>query len=161
MDRGITVSEVYRVRQAGQADIAAVAPLFDRYRMFYGQTSDLAGAVDFLRERTARGESVILVAEMEGETQPMGFTQLYPIFSSISMRHAWILNDLFVDEAYRQRGVARNLMEAAKVYAEQSGAKGLELATARDNLSAQRLYEALGYERDDAFFHYAYTIRKS
>ena len=149
------------VRQASLADIPVVAPLFDRYRMFYGQVSNVEGAAAYLQERTERGESVILMAITEESEQVAGFVQLYPSFSSISMRRAWILNDLFVDQEFRQRGVARQLMEAARAFAEQTGAKGLRLSTAKDNYTAQRLYESLGYERDEAFWHYEYRIRSN
>ncbi|WP_020619646.1 GNAT family N-acetyltransferase [Paenibacillus daejeonensis] len=147
------------VRQASLADIPVVAPLFDRYRMFYGQASNVEGAAAYLQARTEQGESVILMAVAQEGEQVAGFVQLYPSFSSISMRSTWILNDLYVDEAFRQRGVARQLMEAARVYAEQTGAKGLGLSTAKDNYTAQRLYESLGYERDEAFLHYSYQIK--
>lgn len=141
-------------------DIPAVALLFDQYRSFYGQASDVEGAVAYLQERTERGESVIFIVVAEDSEQVAGFVQLYPSFSSISMRSAWILNDLYVDQDFRQQGVARQLMEAARAFAEQTGAKGLGLSTGKDNRTAQRLYESLGYERDEAFWHYSFSIKK-
>ncbi|WP_028558773.1 GNAT family N-acetyltransferase [Paenibacillus pinihumi] len=146
------------LRQATTADAAAVAVLFDQYRIFYGQQTDIAGAEAYLQERLERGESVIFVA-WDGETgQAAGFTQLYPTFSSISMQASWILNDLYVPEAFRQRGIARQLMNTAKHFAASTGAKGLALSTGINNNTAQRLYESLGYERDEDFYHYFYTV---
>lgn len=142
------------IRQATTDDIGRLAALFDAYRQFYARPSDLAMSREFISQRLQRDESVIFLAEEEGET--LGFVQLYPVFSSTSPRpgRLWLLNDLFVTPAARGRGVGRHLMDRARRLAEETGACGLELATARTNHNAQALYESLGYRRDDDFFHY-------
>lgn len=141
-----------RVRAAEIVDLDSVAALFDRYRQFYGQPSDIAGARDFINSRLSRGESMIFLAEREGRA--VGFTQLYPSFSSVSMGPILILNDLFVGEEARGQGVGRALLAAAAAYGKEKGALRLALSTARDNVTAQRLYEAEGWLRDSAYFHY-------
>jgi GNAT superfamily N-acetyltransferase len=133
-----------------------VAPLFDDYRQFYGQTTDLEGARQFLFERLQRGESVIF-AVIEGENA-LGFTQLYPSFSSVSMQPIWILNDLFVGEKARRRGIGARLLMAAGDYAVRSGAVRLELSTAVENVTAQALYEQQGWQKDTDFFHYKFEL---
>jgi GNAT superfamily N-acetyltransferase len=145
-----------QIRAAEIADIFRIAPLFNDYRQFYGQASnpDLASA--FIAERLAGGESVILLAE-DDEGDAVGFTQLYPSFSSVSACRIWILNDLFVKPSARGAGIGKALLDAAKAYARTSGARRLDLSTARTN-PAQRLYEANGYVRDDVFIHYSLTI---
>jgi GNAT superfamily N-acetyltransferase len=132
--------------------LGEVAPLFDLYRQFYAQPPDPEGARDFIRERLERGESVIFLARA-GE-RPAGFTQLFPSFSSVSMRRLWILNDLYVAAEARKLGVGEALLERARQWALETRAKGLELATATDNFPAQRLYEKIGWKRDLAFLHY-------
>ena len=99
---------------------------------------------------------ILLASGADGA--PVGFTQLYPFFSSVRLRRVWILNDLFVAPASRRSGVARALMDAARDFARGDGAASLELATERTNTSAQALYDDLGYERDDAYWHYALTL---
>jgi len=74
-----------------------IVGLIDAYRQFYKQSSDVASAYEFLKERFSHGESVIFLA-FEGD-QALGFTQLYPSFSSVSMARVFILNDLFVAQA--------------------------------------------------------------
>ena len=142
------------MRQAGPADVDLVAPLFDAYRQFYRQPSDLALAREFLAERLDRQESVIFLAERDGCA--VGFVQLYPLFSSTAARprRLWLLNDLFVAAAVRGGGVGRALLDRARRLAEETGAVGLELATARTNVGAQRLYQSLGYRLDDQFLRY-------
>lgn len=131
-----------------------ITPLFDGYRQFYQQPSDLTAARSFLRARLSQGESVIFLAEIHGRAA--GFTQLYPSWSSVSMRRLWILNDLFVHPDFRQRGVGEGLLERARQFAIETDAKGLMLETAVDNLPAQRLYERLGWVREVEF--YTYTL---
>jgi len=142
------------VRQAGSGDVDAVAPLFDAYRQFYQQPSDPALARAFIAERLARSESVIFLAERDG--QAVGFVQLYPLFSSTAARprRLWLLNDLFVSPSARGGGVARALMDRARRLGEETDAAGLELVTARTNAPAQRLYESLGWRQDEEFLRY-------
>jgi ribosomal protein S18 acetylase RimI-like enzyme len=144
------------VRQAGLADIDRVAPLFDQYRQFYEQPSDPALSRAFIHERLALLESVIFLAENENG-DAVGFVQLYPLFSSISARRSWMLNDLFVSPAARRSGVASALLNAAKAHAKATGAKSLELSTAHDN-PAQKLYESHGYVRDKIFYYYSLDV---
>ena len=144
------------IRRAVPSDAAVLAPLFDAYRGFYGRSSDLELARRFLIERLTRGESVVLFA-VDGNT-PRGFTQLYPLFSSLRCRPIWILSDLFVRPEHRGNGVARRLMEAAHDFARAQGAAAVELDTAHANTTAQALYESLGYERDLEFRHYVLSL---
>lgn len=145
-----------RIRQAGLDELDKVVPLFDSYRMFYGQDSDVEAARQFLLSRMAHGESVILLA-WRGR-QALGFCQLYPSFSSSAMARTFILNDLFVDPRARREGVAGRLLEAAADYAARLGAIGLSLSTAVDNHSAQALYEKHGWQRDLQFFGYELAL---
>lgn len=137
-------------------EVGLVAPLFDQYRVFYRQPSDPALAQAFIAERVANRESVIFLALRDDE--PVGFTQLYPSFSSVSARRTWILNDLYVVPSCRGQGVGSALLERARAHAQETGAKGLGLQTAVDNLNAQRLYEALGYRRSEGFYSYFLAV---
>lgn len=133
-----------------------VAPLFDAYRQFYGKASDLVGAHRFLSERLQRGESVVFAVIDDGKA--LGFTQLYASFSSVSMRSIWILNDLFVVEEARRRGVGAQLLAAARDHAEQTGAVRLQLSTAVNNAKAQALYEQQGWRKETAFLQYEFEL---
>jgi len=145
------------VRCAGPADVHIIAPLFDAYRQFYGLPPDLALCRRYLTARLERDESVVLLATgPEGTT--VGFVQMYPGFSSLSAARTFVLYDLFVDPAARQRGVGRCLMEAAAEEARRRGAVSLVLSTAKTNHRAQRLYESLGWVRDEDFYEYSLRL---
>src|SRR5689334_5293875 len=94
-------------------DVEKIAPLFDQYRQFYKYPSDLNGARRFLRERLQNAGSVVFLA-LADDGVALGFTQLYPSFSSTTLRRLWILNDLFVVPSARKSGVASALMERAR-----------------------------------------------
>lgn len=147
-----------RILRATRETIEPLVPLFDAYRMFYRQESDLAAARSFLRQRTAREESAIFWAASPVDHAPWGFTQLYPSFSSISMKPVWILYDLYVVPGRRRQGVGRALMEHARRFAADSGAHSITLATAFDNVPGQSLYESLGYVRDQEFYYYELSL---
>lgn len=144
------------IRPAGPRDLDALVPLFDAYRVFYASPSDPDAARAFLGARLAAGDSRIFLAFREGRA--VGFTQLYPSFSSLSMKRLWILNDLFVDPSARRTGTGKALMATAEAFARTDGAKGLALATQAGNRIAQGLYDRMGYRRDEEFFHYFLTF---
>ena len=143
-------------RRAGLDDLDLLAPLFDAYRQFYQRPSDPKVARDYLAKRLARGEAVVFLAVEAHDG--LGFTLLYPTFSSLDPGPILILYDLFVTPAARSRGVGRELMECARRYAQETGARRIELSTAVTNRTAQRLYQSLGYQRDEAFYVYALKL---
>ena len=132
--------------------IEDLVPLFDAYRVFYKQPSDLEAARTFLSERLYLGESMIFLAYHEG--RPVGFTQLYPLFSSTSMKRIWLLNDLYVVPDLRGQRIGEQLIQRAADVMRSFGAVRLKLSTQTTNLSGQKLYERVGFVRDTEFYAY-------
>ena len=145
------------VRRATIQDLDRLVPLFDGYRQFYGQQPDLLIARQFLADRLVRSEAVVLIAE-DRDGAAIGFVQLFPTFSSILAAPIYLLSDLFVTPAARRRGVGTQLLNAAAEIARAAGAVRLELSTAITNLPAQRLYDALGWKRDEEFYVYGLSL---
>ena len=144
------------VRQALMPDLDSLVPLVDGYRQFYGRESDAQAARDFLLARFNHSESIIFIA-FEGD-EAVGFTQLYPSFSTVSLARTFIFNDLFVGQQGRRKGVGGKLIAAAVKYAKDLGAIRLTLSTAMTNEAAQALYESAGWVRDDKFFVYHFAV---
>ena len=147
----------FQIQQATVDDLDTLAPLFDGYRQFYGQPADLARGREFLAQRFQQHESLILLAR-NGQGEGVGFTQLYPLFSSVRMVRTYLLNDLFVAPSARRQGVAAALLNAAADHARSLGAASLSLSTALDNAPAQALYESLGWQRDRQFCEYGLSL---
>jgi ribosomal protein S18 acetylase RimI-like enzyme len=147
----------FQIQQGTIHDLDTLVALFDGYRQFYGQPADLARARSFLAERFRQHESLILLAR-DGQDEGLGFTQLYPLFSSVRTVRTYLLNDLFVSLSARRQGVAAALLNAAAEEARSRGAASLSLSTALDNAPAQALYESLGWRRDRQFCEYGLTL---
>jgi ribosomal protein S18 acetylase RimI-like enzyme len=147
----------FTVRKANLSDLAQVSHLFDQYRQFYQQKHDIFLAEKFIEERLKNQESVILIAEQDGDL--LGFCQLYPTFCSVEAAYIATLYDLFVSEDVRNKGVARALMMAATEYAKENHFVRLDLSTAKTNAPAQALYESLGWQRDNCFYQYSIAIK--
>jgi len=134
------------IRRAKKKDMDELSVLFDKYRIFYKQKSDVENARAFLKKRMKRKESVIFVAEEREEL--IGFTQLFPIFSSVSMKRTWLLNDLYINERSRGIGAATKLLDAVKEFGAETNSKWLLLQTAADNFTAQKVYEKNGWVKE-------------
>jgi GNAT superfamily N-acetyltransferase len=144
------------IRRATVADIDVLAPLFDAYRQFYRQRSEPEGARRFLGDRMERDESIVFLA-FDGETA-IGFTQLYPSFSSASMARIFVLNDLFITPEARRGGTGSALLRAAADYGRSAGAVRLMLSTELTNTTAQAAYEKNGWKRDTVFCVYQLAL---
>jgi|TARA_B110000503_G_scaffold37214_1_gene60895 GNAT superfamily N-acetyltransferase len=137
---------MYTLIQANLNHLDDLAVLFDVYRVFYKKETDLDAAKKFLRERLANDQSVIFM--VYNDSRAVGFTQLYPVFSSVNMAAVWLLNDLFVDPVYRGKKIGKQLLEAAQNHCTASGAKGVSLETEQTNVVGNKLYPIMGFEKD-------------
>ena len=146
-----------RTRIATLADLDVIASLFDAYRQFYEQASDLALAKNFIRDRLTNNESVVLLASTEAQ-HVIGFCQLYPTFCSVEAKPIYSLYDLFVKPEERRSGFAKLLLQTAENLATESGKARMDLTTAKSNKSAQAVYESLGWIRDEIFYAYSKTV---
>ncbi|WP_078380602.1 GNAT family N-acetyltransferase [Sutcliffiella halmapala] len=140
------------IHKATLDQLEELGALFDLYRVFYEQQTDIEGAKGFLKERIMNEESVIFLAFDNGIA--VGFTQLYPTFSSVKMKRTWVLNDLFVNEKARGKGFGEKLVNEAIAFANETGASGVLLETAQDNVNAQRLYEKIGFVKEENYFYF-------
>lgn len=149
----------FKIIRAKTEQIPDIIPLFDAYRMFYRQKSDYKGAQKFISDRLERKESIIYLAY--SEENPVGFVQLFPIFSSVSMEPMYLLNDLYVERNYRGKGLGKALIDVAKDLCRDKNYKGLALQTESHN-PAQHIYEHLGFVKDpDLFYFWTNKSRKA
>lgn len=149
------------IKRIGLTEGHLVAGLFNQYRIFYNQFSDIGMAKAFIDERLQQNESIIFVAFDAEKQQPLGFTQLYPKYSSVRLSKNWILNDLYVDADYRKQGIGEKLIKTAMEFAKTTGATFVQLETAVDNYTAQHLYESIGFVKqanDEDFFLYKIVL---
>jgi GNAT superfamily N-acetyltransferase len=139
------------------AEFERLLPLIAAYQRFY-EVDDIDEERNrsFFRRFLAPSEDGVLLGARFGAPEPqadgeemVGYACLYWHFSSLSAAESVLMNDLFVAEAARGRGVGRALIEASAEVARERGAAHLEWATAPDNHTAQRLYDSTGAERSE------------
>ena len=148
-----------RIIQATLEHLDLIAPLFVKYREFYGELSFPEASRRFLEKRLRREESVIYLALADDDdSRLLGFCQLYPSFSSLSLKRVWILNDIYVTEEARRQLVADRLLNTAKKMARDSQAVRLRVSTSRNNEVAQKTYESIGFREDIQFKNYTLPI---
>ncbi|NMH89472.1 GNAT family N-acetyltransferase [Flavivirga algicola] len=131
--------------QATTEHLDDLVPLFDGYRVFYRQTSNLNSVKAFLKDRLTKQDSVIYIAYINDIA--VGFTQLYFLFSSVSMKPMYVLNDLYIDANFRSKNIGTILINKAKALCKEKGYKGLIIQTEPTN-PAQHLYQRLGFIKD-------------
>lgn len=131
--------------------------LFDQYMVFYKKPSDPVRYSEYLKNRIENNQATIFIAKDEMDAS-IGFVLNYHCFSSVSLGPIVVLNDLFVCEDARGKGVGEHLIKKVFQYAKETGAVRVDLGTAKDNETAQRLYEKLGFVRDDEFYSYSYNV---
>ncbi len=140
-----TTEATFEIFEAQAFDLKALSNLFDAYRQFYRQESDKEAALGFLKNRLQEKDSVIFIA-FDENSRAIGFTQLYPLFSSVGMKKTWLLNDLFVEPAFRGKGVSKLLIERSKEHARSTKSNGLNLETEKTNSIGLKLYPSVGFE---------------
>jgi len=144
-----------KIIHAGLSDLEAVVGLFEGYRAFCRKEPDPVGAREFIRQRLNTQDSVIFLAVNE-EGMGVGFTQLYPLFTSLRMKKLWLLNDLFIHPDYRGRGISVQLIEQAKDLVRKSQAAGLTLETEKSNHIGNQLYPRTGFVLDTSNHFYVW-----
>ncbi len=148
----IYITMEYTIRKAGLEDLNETAGLFNLYRIFYRQESDMEKGKAFLKERFLNGESDIFLAIADGKA--VGFVQLYKLFHYTKLQKQWLLSDLFVHPDYRGKGLSIALIDRSKQWCEETGACGLLLETEKTNEIGNTLYPRCGFEYDGTHNYY-------
>ncbi|PUV25816.1 GNAT family N-acetyltransferase [Sphingobacterium puteale] len=148
----------YQIKKASLEDLEQTAELFNLYRIFYRQESDLEKGKVFLKERFLNSESDIFLAMVDGKA--VGFVQLYKLFHYTKLEMQWLLSDLFVHQDYRGKGLSVALIDRSKQWCTETGACGLMLETEKTNDIGNTLYPRCGFEYDGAHNYYHWWSKK-
>lgn len=144
------------ITELNETNKGAVIELLQEYRTFYDypvQTEDIQAFLTQLQHHQAHQ---MFVFELEGT--PLGFVNLYPCYSTLALQKLYILNDLYVSEQGRGKGVAKSLILHALEFARQRQAIRIELKTDRMNENARGLYRAMGFEEDANNVYYRVPV---
>lgn len=148
------------IRKATLEDLDALTVMFNQYLLFYKKTADIDEQKKYLYERLSNQEAVVFLA-FDSHHTPVGFALLYITFSSLLLNKIVILNDLFVDSTIRKNGFAKKLIEETKNYAREINSPIIRLRTAKNNFTAQALYQKMGFVRDEHLYGYDLTLKNN
>ncbi len=140
--------------KAKLTDLQQIEPIFNLYRSFYGEEKNTEATLEFLEQRIKKNESMILFAKENEEI--LGFVQIFNSFSSATLSRTFILNDLYVIESARNRGIASALIAKVLEQAKMDNCSRVSLSTAKNN-PAKKLYEKIGF-RESKFKFYNYVL---
>jgi GNAT superfamily N-acetyltransferase len=135
------------INTVGTADLGELMPMLRSYCDFYRvDPSDerLRALATALIENPAEGCQLIA---RDGDGTPLGFATIYWTWQTLHAARVGVLNDLFVVPASRGTGTGRALIEQCRTLCADRGAEKLVWETARDNATAQRLYDGIGAEK--------------
>jgi ribosomal protein S18 acetylase RimI-like enzyme len=144
---------VCRIEAASSAHLSELLRLYIAYRVFYGEAAEEERAIAFMRDRVTQSSGRYFLA-WNDTSRAIGFMHLMPSTNTLAMRPIWFLEDLYVDVAARDQGIATALLSYAEEFARSTGAERLTLATAHDNVAAQHIYKKLGYVREEHFWYF-------
>ncbi|MDM1046369.1 GNAT family N-acetyltransferase [Myroides sp. 1354] len=142
----------YTIKKASLEDLKEASELFNLYRIFYQQESDLQGSTTFIKERLLHGESDIFLAMIDNKA--VGFVQLYKLFHYIKLQKQWLLSDLFVHPDHRGKGLSVALIDRSKQWCDETGACGLMLETEKTNIIGNNLYPKCDFQYDGVHNYY-------
>ena len=148
------------IRKATIKDLDQLTALFDQYLLFYKKPSNVEKHKSYLRERIENNEAIIFMAfDDELTEKAIGFTLIYPTFSSILLNKILILNDLYVDSTIRNNGTGEKLILKTVELAKELDVKLVRLRTAKNNIIAQGLYHKMGFVRDELVYTYDLAVK--
>lgn len=141
------------VRRAQVEDLQQLSVLFDEYRQFYGASSNQELSYQSLKQRFEDQQTVIFINTKDDIFT--GFILLYLRFSSVACSKFYVLDDVYITPLYRRHGAARQLIDTAILFARHENALRISLDTQKNNHQSHKLYESMGFMRDDEFvtFH--------
>lgn len=134
-------------------DVNKILPIFDEYRVYFGQQSNVDAAYDFLYNNLSNNDAVIFIAE--DDEGVIGFLQLYTMLSSMKMSEMLIINDLYLTDVARGKHIGEQLMHQAFKFGKESGYETIYLETEKSNIGGNRLYTKLGMQVDDEHNYYS------
>jgi len=106
-------------------------------------------------ERTARGALTQLIGDeslggawlIESDGRTAGYLVLTYGFSLEFGGHDAFIDEIFLREEFRGRGLGRRALEFAETVCRGRGVRALLLEVERDNAAAQEVYRRSGFER--------------
>jgi GNAT superfamily N-acetyltransferase len=139
----------WTVARVRERDLGELLPLMRGYCDFYRVAPSDDALLGLARALIAdpEHEGIQLIGR-DGGGRACGFATIYWSWSTSSAARIGVMNDLYVADEARGRGLAELLIAACGGECERAGAVALDWQTAPDNLRAQAVYDRVGGQRE-------------
>lgn len=107
-------------------------------------------------EEALNNPELITMMMIEQDNETVGFANLMTIFSVWAHGKALVLDDLFLLECCRGKGLGREALKYIENYAEENGYKRLQFQSEFSNPDAYAFYTKLGYKSENMHFFVRY-----
>ena len=108
-------------------------------------------------QEALRNPQLVTLFMIEYEGEVIGFANLMSIYSVWAQGKALILDDLFIREEHRRKGIGKEAVEFIEEYARNNGYRRLQFQSEFTNPDAKKFYEAIGYMPIDMHFYVKYV----
>jgi len=120
---------------------------FDVQRFLDPGTEPERGYASFLGTQMQDDDSVVLVAELDGQVVGYVYAAIEPLSWKELRDQAGFIHDIAVDSLARRAGAGAQLLEAAVEWMRGRGMPRVILWTAEQNSGGQRLFARAGFRR--------------
>lgn len=142
------------IEEVREQDLGELLPLLCAYCDFYEAAPGREALLELARALIADPErhGLQLIAR-SGSGQAVGFATLFWTWDTLRAGEIGVMNDLYVVPGSRGAGLGGALIQACAARCRRRGALGMDWQTAPDNERAQRLYDTLGAQREEAIVY--------
>jgi ribosomal protein S18 acetylase RimI-like enzyme len=141
--------EIFRADLADPRHAQWIVELTDIYsRDILGNGQPLPAHVleELVPGLRAQPTTVVFLAATAGpESVPVGIATCFGGFSTFAARPLINIHDIFVDHAFRNRGIAKRLIQAVEDHARASDCCKLTLEVLENNYPARHVYKKAGF----------------
>jgi len=145
------------IREARESDVPVIISLLSDFAAFENLSEFLTITEDDLHKAMFGESSFVegLVCEINGNTA--GFAIFYPRFSSFRGQTGYYLEDIYIGDEYRGRGLGEKLLREIARKGKARGFARIDFQVLEWNFAAIEFYKALGAVLDDEDKHYKFV----
>lgn len=144
------------IEKATEADTPVITALLGEIEAYYGGTNTPPDPSEVRAALFGDHPAATVLLARDAHREVLGLASYSRLWPAAGAETSLFLKELYVREAARRRGVARELMAAVRSAANEAGCSRVEWTADRDNPPALALYESLGFQQDNgkAFYRW-------
>ena len=148
--------ENFEVRKANKDDISLLFELINGLALYEKRPQDMTGTKEdleyWLFEKNIASS---FIAELDGS--PIGYAIYYPIFGSFSAKGKVHLEDIFINEEHRRKGLGKEFFEKIVNFALHEGYSGMEWSCLDWNTPSINFYNKINANEEIGRVYFEFT----